>query len=62
MLCLCPKCSHDFQQLRNCEGLNYCPKCHNLFLAPPERQMPPWILGVLTVLVINWQIIVRHAL
>jgi hypothetical protein len=58
MRCCCPKCSAAIAQDRNPDGLNYCPQCRNLFLLPPLPKMPPWILGVLEILTVNWQIMV----
>jgi len=37
--------------------LQYCSNCRMLFLAAPLESVPPWILGVLTVLVGVWQIL-----
>jgi hypothetical protein len=53
----CPYCQARVVQARNCGGLNFCLACEKLFLAPPERPLPPWILGVLVFLVAHWQII-----
>ncbi len=47
-------------QTKNREGPNFCPHCQVLFRVPEPPKMPPWILGVLTVLVANWQIICRR--
>ena len=52
----CPHCSQLVAQARNLEGPNFCPKCNKLFVLPLPKKMPPWILGVLTVLTANWQI------
>jgi hypothetical protein len=59
MRCNCPYCAADVVQDRNVGSLNYCTNCQKLFLAPPPKQVPPWILGALVVLVINWQILCR---
>ena len=53
----CPHCGRRVTQARNWEGPNFCPKCLKLFYVPEEPKMPPWILGVLVILVANWQII-----
>lgn len=55
----CPHCQALVSQTKNTEGPNFCPKCRRLFRAQ-ERKLPAWILGVLTILVINWQIISHH--
>jgi hypothetical protein len=55
----CPYCAKDVSQTANRDGPNFCPACHRLFYLPEERKMPPWILGVLTILATNWQIIGR---
>jgi hypothetical protein len=46
-------------QAKNKDGPNFCPECGKLFYVPDDPKMPPWILGVLVVLVANWQIIVH---
>ena len=56
----CPHCQALVVQTKNREGPNFCPHCHVLFRVPEPPKMPPWILGVLTVLVANWQIISRQ--
>jgi hypothetical protein len=53
----CPNCSRHIVQARNWDGPNFCPRCLRLFYLPEEPKMPPWILGVLVILVANWQII-----
>jgi hypothetical protein len=60
MIFNCPKCNYEVDQERNPEGLNFCPRCRKLFILPPVPKMPPWILGVLVVLTVHWQIICRH--
>ena len=55
----CPDCRQRVVQARNREGPNFCPQCQRLFEVSGEPQMPPWILGVLVILVANWQIISR---
>jgi hypothetical protein len=52
----CPHCSEVVKQARNWEGPNFCPGCEQLFDAPPEEKMPPWILGVVVFLAANLQI------
>ncbi len=53
----CIYCKRLVIQAKNHDGPNYCPQCRHLFYVPEERQMPPWILGVLVILVANWQIV-----
>jgi hypothetical protein len=53
----CPHCQSMVVQTRNREGPNFCPNCKNLFNAPEQRKLSPWILGVLTILVANLQMI-----
>ncbi len=53
---LCPRCQAVVVQTQNREGPNFCPHCHVLFRVP-DVQLPPWILGVLTILMANWQIL-----
>jgi hypothetical protein len=53
----CPNCHLHIAQAKNWDGPNFCPKCMRLFYLPEEPKMPPWILGVLLILVANWQII-----
>ncbi|MGD0898123.1 MAG: hypothetical protein ABR915_09835 [Thermoguttaceae bacterium] len=60
MALICPNCSEVVRQDRNVEGLNYCPHCRRLFFVPPPEKMPPWILGVLVILVANWQLMVQR--
>lgn len=61
MRCTCPNCAEVLIQNRSVRGLNYCTTCHQFFLVAPES-VPTWILGVLTVLVANWQMLCRlHA-
>ena len=55
----CPYCQKRVIQAKNRDGPNFCPECRELFYLPEDRQMPPWILGVLTILVANWQIMNR---
>jgi hypothetical protein len=59
MRCTCPICAEVLVQNRNVDGLNYCMHCQNLFLVPPPRTVPTWILGVLTVMMANWQMLCR---
>ena len=56
----CPYCHGRVRQAKNRDGPNFCPDCLELFYLPEERKMPPWVLGVLTVLVANWQFISQH--
>ena len=44
---------------QNRDGPNFCPECRELFYLPEDRPLPPWILGVLTILVANWQVMSR---
>ncbi len=60
MRCTCPLCSNVQLQDRNADGLNFCTNCQSLFLIPPERQVPVWILGVVTVLMANMQMLYWH--
>lgn len=55
MRVLCPNCNRRVVQARNPDGPNFCPECQKLFYAPEEAKTPPWILGVLVILVANWQ-------
>jgi hypothetical protein len=59
MRCYCPYCLQLVNKGKDAEGLQYCRCCRRLFVAPPRRGVPPWILGVLVVLMANWQIICR---
>ena len=52
----CPYCNGLVAQAKNWDGPNFCPVCRKLFYVPEDPKMPPWILGVLVVLVGNWQI------
>ena len=53
----CTHCGELVGQDRNLEGLNYCTSCRKLFLIPPEPKVPPWILGVLFVLIVNCKLL-----
>jgi hypothetical protein len=55
----CPYCERRVRQAENRDGPNFCPDCRVLFYMPEERKMPPWILGILTVLIANWQVMSR---
>jgi hypothetical protein len=55
----CPNCNQAVVQAKNWEGPNFCSNCQTLFYLPEEPKLPPWILGVLVILVANWQIISR---
>jgi hypothetical protein len=57
MRCICPLCAAELNQDRNAEGLNYCTHCRSLFLIAPEKPIPTWILGVLTFLMANLQLL-----
>lgn len=60
MRAICPYCNQHVAQARNADGPNFCPSCLKLFYVPEDPKMPPWILGVLVILVANWQIMVIH--
>lgn len=60
MRCTCPHCAEVFVQDRNVDGLNYCTNCQNLFLIPPAKPVPTWILGVLTFLMADWLVLYWH--
>jgi hypothetical protein len=53
----CPYCNERAVQTKNLDGPNFCPTCRRLFYVPEEPRMPPWILGVLTILTANWQLV-----
>jgi hypothetical protein len=57
MRTLCPQCSSLVVQTKNRDGPNFCPNCCRLFYLPEDRSVPPWILGVLVILVANLQIV-----
>ncbi len=57
---LCPYCHSPIRQAKNRDGPNFCPSCRRLFYLPEERKLPPWILGVLTILVANWHIMAMN--
>lgn len=59
MRCQCPYCSEWVVQNRNLDGPNFCQKCKKLFVAPQPEKMPPWILGVVVILMANWHILYR---
>jgi hypothetical protein len=59
MRAYCPYCQAVVVQARNREGPNFCPACKRLFHVPEDRKLPPWILGVLNILVVNLQSISR---
>lgn len=54
MPCLCPRCSPLDIHVLSRSGLNCCEKCGSLYLGPPEKSLPPWVLGVLVILVTNY--------
>ena len=55
----CPHCSRPVRQVRNTTGPNYCPHCQRLFFIPATRHLPPWLLGVVTVLLGHMQLMWR---
>jgi hypothetical protein len=59
MRCICPYCSQMVIQLKNLDGPNFCQYCGKLFFAPKPENVPPWVLGVVVVLMANWQIMYR---
>jgi ribosomal protein L37AE/L43A len=61
MRLVCPHCATVLDQHRNSDGLNYCTNCETLFRPPPQIPVPVWILGVVTILLLNWQILFWHA-
>ena len=52
----CPHCRRPVRQVRNTSGPNFCPRCCKLFYMPEPEKVPPWILGVVVVLLGNWQV------
>jgi hypothetical protein len=56
----CPSCDERVVQAKNLDGPNFCPKCRRLFYVPEEPMMPSWILGVLVILVANWQMMISQ--
>ena len=57
MRCRCSSCGALVVQARNSNGPQFCPKCRALFEVPEEKHVPPWILGIVTVLMGNLQIL-----
>ena len=57
--CFCTHCSGLVVQDSNENGINFCPHCQELFEGVAEK-MPPWILGVLVVLMAVCLIICHH--
>jgi len=55
----CPLCDGRVKQPKNQDGPNFCPACQKLFYVPEDPKLPPWILGLLVVLMANWQFISR---
>ena len=53
----CPQCKCLVVQAKNRDGPNFCPNCCRLFYLPEEQKLPPWILGVLVILMANLQIV-----
>jgi hypothetical protein len=51
----CPHCNAKLMQAKNTDGPNFCYSCQKLFYVPEDRPVPSWILGVLVILVVNWQ-------
>jgi hypothetical protein len=50
MRCQCPHCSQRVEQDENLTGPYFCSSCRKLFFFSIPK-MPPWILGVVVVLV-----------
>lgn len=46
-------------QSENRDGPNFCPQCRKLFYLSDEPSTPPWILGVLVILLCNLQIMAQ---
>ena len=55
----CPYCSGRLAQAKNRDGPNFCPVCRRLFYVPDDVPIPTWVLGVVVVLLGNWQVISR---
>ncbi len=55
----CPHCEQYTGQPVNAEGPNFCPRCQKLFYVPEDPPVPTWILGILVILVANWQIMLH---
>ena len=53
----CPVCGNKVTQTKNRDGPNFCEHCFCLFYTPEERKLPPWVLGIVVILVANLQII-----
>ncbi len=62
MRCYCPHCSHRVVQARNLDGPNFCEHCKKLFFPPIPEKIPPWVLGVLVILMANWQILYHFSI
>ena len=58
MRCLCPHCSQLVEQDKSENGINFCPHCQKLFQG--IEVVPPWILGVLVMLMAIWQLMYHH--
>jgi hypothetical protein len=54
----CPFCSWEIVSPDDTGSVGFCSNCRSLFRAPLPQQVPPWILGVLVVLVGNWQVLI----
>ncbi len=55
----CPYCQATIVQIMNRDGPNFCPQCRKLFYVSDEPSTPPWILGVLAILLCNLQIMAQ---
>lgn len=54
----CPLCCTKVVQPRNDDGPNFCPACCKPFYPVDEvSKVPPWILGVVVILMGNFQIL-----
>lgn len=53
----CPCCGASVVQAKNTTGPQFCHKCRALFKVAEEKHVPPWILGVVTVLLGNLQLL-----
>jgi hypothetical protein len=53
----CPRCKCLVVQSKNQDGPNFCPNCYQLFYLPEQQKLPPWILGVLVILMANLQVV-----
>lgn len=53
----CPHCSRSVGQVQNTSGPIFCLHCRSLFHTPEPEKVSPWLLGMVVVLMGNWQII-----